>query len=118
MFWQIILIPLMIYILYTRILRFYYKIYFYKFQGVPFPNLIVPFFGTLLQTSKIAKNAKNHPVVDFCQDTFYKGKKIVPQLVGLSGGTGVALIIGRPEAAEDLFLTKNKYFDKHPRSSQ
>jgi hypothetical protein len=39
-------------------------------------------------------------------------------MVGLSGPTGVALIIGRPEAAEELFLTKNKYFDKHPRSSQ
>ena len=115
---QIILIGLLVYIFYSRILKFYYKIYYYKLQGVPFPSQIVPFFGTLLQTSRIAKNAKDHPVVDFCQQTFYKDKTIVPQIVGLSGSTGVTLFIGRPEAAEDLFLTKNKYFDKHPRSSQ
>ena len=63
---QIILIPLIVYILYTRIIRFYYKIHYYKSQGVPFPSLIVPFIGTFLQTSKYAKTAKNHPVVDFC----------------------------------------------------
>ncbi len=30
----------------------------------------------------------------------------------------VTLIVNRPEPAEDLFLTKNKYFDKHPRTAK
>jgi cytochrome P450 len=33
-------------------------------------------------------------------------------------GTTVSLIINRPEPCEDLFLTKNKYFDKHPNSAE
>jgi hypothetical protein len=57
-------------------------------------------------------------VVDFCKDEFYKSLKIVPQIVALSGPTGVGLIVSRPEAAEDLFLNKNKYFDKHPKSAK
>ncbi len=38
--------------------------------------------------------------------------------MGLVFGTTVALVVNRPEPAEELFLTKNKYFDKHPRSAK
>ena len=38
-------------------------------------------------------------------------------MVGLVLGTTVALFVNRPEANEEQFLTKNKYFDKHPRSA-
>ncbi len=38
-------------------------------------------------------------------------------MVGFVLGTTVALFVNRPEANEELFLTKNKYFDKHPRSA-
>jgi cytochrome P450 len=38
-------------------------------------------------------------------------------MVGFVLGTTVALFVNRPEANEELFLTKNKYFDKHSRSA-
>lgn len=28
------------------------------------------------------------------------------------------LIVNRPESAEEIFLTKNKYFDKHPQTAE
>lgn len=42
---------------------------------------------------------------------------LVPTFVGVAGQQGVGLIVARPEAVQELFLTKNKYFDKHPKSS-
>jgi hypothetical protein len=52
-----------------------------------------------------------------CEELYYKGKKIVPAFVGIAGQQDVGLIVARPEAVQQLFLSKNKYFDKHPRSS-
>jgi hypothetical protein len=50
---------------------------------------------------------------------YYKdNKEKVPPIVGIVFGTSVTLIVNRPEPAEELFLTKNKYFDKHPRSAK
>ena len=64
---QILGIILLGYIFYTRFWRLYSKINYYKSQGVPFHQGIVPIFGSFLQLGKIAKNAVNHPVVDFCE---------------------------------------------------
>jgi cytochrome P450 len=36
--------------------------------------------------------------------------------VGFAFPTDACLMISRPETAEELFLSKNKYFDKHPKS--
>ena len=33
-------------------------------------------------------------------------------------GSTVLLVVNRPEPCEDLFLTKNKYYDKHPNSAE
>ena len=75
---SLFLYVILFYILYTRFIRFYYKIWFYKSQGVPYPPVLLPFFGTFLYTMRYAMNSKNHPVVDFCEDRYYQGKKIVP----------------------------------------
>ena len=71
---------------------------------------------------KYNAKAKNHPLIELCEELYYKdsnnrGKKIVPTFVGIAGQQGVGLIVSRPEAVQELFLTKNKYFDKHPKSS-
>ena len=42
----------------------------------------------------------------------------MPPIVGMVFGSSVTLVVNRPEPAEELFLTKNKYFDKHPRSAK
>jgi len=57
---------------------------------------------------------------DFAEDMYFKGAngKDVPNFVGLVLGTTVAILVNRPEPCEQIFQSKNKYFDKHPRSAR
>ncbi len=103
------------YFLYTRFWRLYSQMNFYKRQGVPFHPGVVPIFGSFIIMGRIAKTAVNNPIVDFLKELYYsKGDAKVPPFVAITGPLGVALAVGRPEAVQELFLSKNKYFDKHP----
>lgn len=83
-----------------------------------FHRNILPFIGSYGDLVKYAKNAKNLPIIDFCQDIFFKNKELVPDLVGIAFSSNICLIVNRPEPAEEIFLTKNKYFDKHPKTAE
>jgi len=50
------------------------------------------------------------------EETYFKGKKEVPPVVGLVKGADVILLINSPELAEEFLLNKTKYFDKHEKS--
>jgi hypothetical protein len=76
----------------------------------------LPFIGSFFDFQKHVNNPKNHPLVDFCQATYFKDPKNIPSIIGVAGPSRILLMINRPEAAEEIFITKNKYFDKHPKS--
>jgi cytochrome P450 len=59
-------------------------------------------------------NPKSNPLIDFILGTFCQDPKKIPPVVGLCLSDTVALFFTRPELAEEVLLTKNKYFDKHP----
>jgi hypothetical protein len=81
---------------------------------VPFHEGVVPIFGSFIKMGKIAKTA-NNPLVDFLKELYYSnGDAKVPPFVAITGPRGVSLSVARPEVVQELFLTKNKYFDKHP----
>ncbi len=61
---------------------------------------------------------KGHPFTEFVEATFKKDNNEVPPIVGFALGNTVALMINSPDLAEDLFLTKNKYFDKFPKAAR
>ena len=64
------------------------------------------------------KDSSGTAIVDFIKDKYHKDKNAkVPPIVGMVFGSTVTLVVNRPEPAEELFLTKNKYFDKHPRTA-
>jgi hypothetical protein len=107
-----------VYFFYTRIWKVYSKIWYYSRQGVVFHNRILPFIGSYSDLAKYAVQSKNHPIVDFCQDYFFKGRDRVPNIVGTAFSTNICLIVNRPEPAEEIFLSKNKYFDKHPTTGE
>ena len=83
-----------------------------------FHRRILPFVGSYWDIAKYAETAKNHPFVDFCQDIFFKNKERVPDIVGIALSNMICLIVNRPEPAEEVFLTKIKYFDKHPSTGE
>ena len=104
------------YFFYTRIWLVYSKIWYYSKQGVVVHKKILPFIGSYADLAKYATKSKNHPIIDFCQDIFFKDN--IPPIVATAFSTNIALIVNRPEAAEEIFLTKNKYFDKHPTTGE
>jgi hypothetical protein len=67
---------------------------------------------------KEGEEPKGHPVNEFIDNYYFKGKKETPPIVGLVFRTKVALVINTPEVSQELFQTKNKYFDKHPYDSR
>ena len=78
----------------------------------------MPFIGSYGDVAKYVTTAKNNPIVDFCQDNFFRNKARVPDIVGIAFSTRICLIVNRPEPAEEIFLTKNKYYDKHPATAE
>ena len=116
----VIFLAIISYFFYTRIWVVYSRINFYKKQGVPFHDGIYPVLGSFLKIPAIKdkKEIKSALINDFVEDTYMKGKKEVPPFVGLVLGSTVLLLVNRPEPCEDLFLTKNKYYDKHPNSAE
>ncbi len=59
-----------------------------------------------------------HPINEFLEDTYFKGKKEVPPIVGMVLGKGVSLVVNTPEISQEFFLNKNKYYDKHEHSAK
>jgi hypothetical protein len=117
----IILSAFILYFLYTRIWVVYRKIHFYKKQGVPFHSGIYPVLGSFIQLKKALQNqaetgGQGIHLNDFVEEVYCKGNQQVPPIVGVVMGTYVGLFVNTPELCEEVFVTKNKYFDKHPRS--
>jgi hypothetical protein len=109
------LLLLFVYLLYTRIILVYSTISTYKAHGVHFHRGIVPFLGSFPELLKVARRKcnGNQPYIELVKE-MYPGGKGLPQVTGVVYGQRVCLLINRPEAAEVVMLSKNKYFDKHP----
>ena len=116
----LIFVTIFSYFFYTRIWVVYSKIHYYKKQGVPFHDGIYPVLGSFLKLAafKDKEGMRSSIINEFVEETYMKGKKDVAPIVGIVLGSTVALIVNRPEPCEELFLTKNKYFDKHPNSAE
>ena len=93
------------YFFYTRIWVVYSKIHYYKKQGVPFHDGVYPIFGSYLGFLKYRPNeeqgvkGQGHPINELLEDSYFKGKKVIPPIVGLVFGTTVALVVNDPEVS-------------------
>ena len=108
--WLILFIFL--YFLYTRFLRIAYTIWFYRRQNIPFHKGFLPFFGHFLEIIKFERRYKPdiYPVISYITHEFGEQP---PAFTGIVFAVKPCLIVNRPEAIHDLFVTKNKFFDKH-----
>ena len=116
------LILISAYFFYTRIWLVFSKVHYYKKQGVPFHDGIYPIFGSYLGVMnhmvKEGEKPKGHPINEFLEENYFKGKKETAPIVGLVFGTTVGLVVNSPELSQELYLSKNKYFDKHPKTAE
>ena len=73
----------------------------------------MPVFGHFLKILEFEK--KHHPVlypiIAYIQDEFGTPP---PKITGIVFSSKPCLILNSPDVMTDLFVTKNKYFDKHP----
>ena len=97
----------------------YSKINYYKRQGVRFHSGIYPVLGSYLRLIQSKKEPikGGSLVTNFVNNTYFSDGKEVSPFVGVVFGTTVSLYVNHPEAAAEIFIAKNKYFDKHPRSA-
>ena len=100
------------YFFYTRFIKVYSTLWYYRDQGVLFKATVIPFIGNLLELANF-KGAKNHPLFDWNRETYARSDGSLPPFSGVVFNDRVCLLVNRPEPCEDLFITKNKYFDKH-----
>ncbi|CDW78703.1 cytochrome family subfamily polypeptide 55 precursor [Stylonychia lemnae] len=113
---QISLILLALYFIYDRIYLVYYNYWYYKKQGFKPTGLPLPFLGDILTFLKVLKTQD-----EFWEDAHYEYLRHVfnddiPQYsIDFRYPRGM-LVITDPDFVFESYSTKNKYFEKFPRS--
>ncbi|CDW76725.1 cytochrome p450 [Stylonychia lemnae] len=116
MFFIYLLLALLIsYFVWDRYIRIILRIKYYEKQGVKFHEF-VPFFGSYPGIMKFIKekDPKRFPTIDYLKHCF--GLPL-PLYTGFISTRVLYLYINSHEPLQELFVTKNKYFDKHPSTS-
>ena len=103
---------LLTYFIYTRIVRMYLSKWYYERQGVVFVKGLVPVLGNLLRFKQsIDRGINDVPWVTCFKEDMGEGK--LPKVLGLFNSFEVSLFITDPEMLNEVYVAKNKYFDKH-----
>jgi cytochrome P450 len=87
----------------------------YKKQGVPFIKPFYPVIGNFLRLCEIMnkRGAIDYtPFVPMLKDTF--GDANPPDVVVLMAQSQPMVVLNHPACLTDIYVTKNKYFDKDP----
>ncbi|TNV80087.1 hypothetical protein FGO68_gene16754 [Halteria grandinella] len=93
--------------------------HFYRKQGIPFHyNINLPIVGSFKSVKEYQKeyNPTNHPFIGWIKHHYFPNEEEskVPPFVGLLLGSKLRLMVNRPEIVEEMLITQNKYYDKHP----
>jgi cytochrome P450 len=78
----------------------------------------LPFIGSFksLLDYEREHHPSNHPLIGWNKHTYFPNSN-APTFTGILFGDKVCLLVNRPEALEEMLVTKNKFYDKHPSSS-
>ena len=57
------------------------------------------------------RGIKGHPLATIMREDF--GKKKRPRVIGLFNSLDVSLLVTDPEIVNEIYVTKNKFLDKH-----
>jgi hypothetical protein len=101
---------------YFKIIPMYLKYIYYKRQGMPVIRFPLPMIGNVLSLVKARKTFdkySQHVLVEWYNKAF--NNKTPGVFIEFKTNDG-AVIFSDPELVNEIYITKNKYFDKHPRS--
>jgi hypothetical protein len=108
----------LLYFLYEKVFKLYYKYWYFTRQGIPCIGLPVPLLGNLLTLKKALKNMTPYsksPSEEYWNMVF--GPKIPKLFLDFRNPEGI-LVVSDPETVNELYITKNKYFDKNEKSKR
>jgi hypothetical protein len=98
-----------VYFLYTRVFRLYYKVWYYKRQGVPAVKGIYPCIGNLpaIVSRALDTSTNISPLVDVFRTEFPEG---LPPVAMLVYNFTPGLYISSPELLDEVYGSKNMFF--------
>ena len=102
------------YLIYTRVVCFYISKSFYSNQGILIPQGAIPVLGHLPRFRELMSKA-SHKRTPWLMLMNEEHKDKIPGIHVIFHSFTPTLHINDPEILNELFVIKNKYFDKHPR---
>lgn len=106
---------LLTYFVYEKVLKMYYRYWFYTSQGIPcvgFPLPVVGNFPKLIRSLSSRDSCSKTPLEHYLH--YYFGEKLPPVVVDFRQPEG-AIFVNDPTFVNELYTTKNRFFDKHPK---
>jgi len=103
------------YFLWAYIFRMYYRYWYYTRQGVPAVAFPLPIIGTQHKFVKSCLELDRYsrfPHVEYWHK--HLGKKLPKLLLDFRTPNG-SIVVNDPRIVNELYVTKNKYFDRHYR---
>lgn len=103
------------YFIWSKIIKMYYIYWYYSRQGIPATKFPMPIFGNSLDSQKrigALTEFDLHPIPHLLRTTF--GMKVPKVFINFRGPIPI-LVFTDPELLHELYITKNKYFDKEKR---
>jgi cytochrome P450 len=110
---------LLLIILETLLLRmpmFIYKYWYYKRQGVTFFKGLYPIYGNFFTVCRLMSETPKKDYVPFgpmLEESFGEGET-PPAIVVAMMQPQPMIVLNTAEALTDIYITKNKFFDKDP----
>lgn len=60
------------------------------------------------------KKPKRYVLIDWAYETYDGNGREMPEINGVVFGNKVCLMVNSAKVLQELFIQKNKYYDKHP----
>eukprot|EP00347_Sterkiella_histriomuscorum_P017019 403350965 len=115
MIYSTIFYLLFAWLIYEKVIKLYYRYWFYKKQGIPTMSFPLPVFGNLLGMKKALDNMNPYSktiLEEYWHNHF--GETLPPIFADMRIADG-SIVFCDPNYVKEIYTTKTKYMDKHPK---
>ena len=113
MYFQLFCWLLVLWFLWEKVFKMYYRYWYYTIQGIKATSFPLPLIGNSFKIKKIMNELNEYSdqiFYEYCKKEF-NGEKFPPIFVDFVLPKG-HLIVSDPDIINEIFITKAKYFDK------
>ncbi|CDW76461.1 cytochrome family subfamily polypeptide 55 precursor [Stylonychia lemnae] len=115
---QLLLLIALAYFLYEKVFKFYYRYWFYRSQGIPALGIPWPILGTLWNVKKVLDNMGPYSktILEEYWHNYFGDQ--LPPIFSDHRMPCASIIFCDPTYVNEIYTTKTKYMDKHPKFSR